>query len=122
MKLHLSTAKSPVDGSDKHDGSLSGQLLPYWDAMRRELTVDGQIVKRFRLPARNQEAVLLAFEEEGWPSRVLDPLPPQTGRCSKRRLHETIKALNRSRLARIIRFHGDGTGQGVLWEWVRDWR
>lgn len=122
MSLRRSAAKSDADGSDEHGDSFSGKLLPRWDAMRRELIVDGQIVKRFRLPAPNQEAVLLAFEEEGWPSRVFDPLPPQAGQCSKRRLHETIKALNRSRFARIIRFQGDGTGQGVLWEWVRDWR
>jgi hypothetical protein len=49
-------------------------------------------------------------------------MPPQGDVDPKRRLHETIKALNGRRLARLIRFRGDGTGQGVLWEWVRDWR
>jgi hypothetical protein len=96
--------------------------LPHWDSSRRELLVDGQVVKRFRGPAANQELVLLVFEEEGWPIRVFDPLPPQESQSAKKRLHETIKALNHSRLARVIRFCGDGTGQGVLWEWVRDWR
>jgi len=109
-------------GATNDSSAAAAQLLPRWDAMRRELVVDGQIVKRFRLPAVNQEAVLTAFEEEGWPARIFDPLPPQLSRCSKRRLNETIKALNRSHLARIIRFRGDGTGEGVLWEWFPDWR
>ncbi|MEN6451371.1 MAG: hypothetical protein ABFC96_12840 [Thermoguttaceae bacterium] len=95
--------------------------VPRWDSQRRELVVDGQIVKRFRVPAPNQEAVLAAFEEEGWPSRIFDPLIPQGDVSPKRRLHETIKALNSHRLFRAVRFRGDGTGQGVLWEWVYDW-
>ncbi len=98
------------------------QILPHWDAMRRELLIGGQVVKRFRVPAPNQEAVLAAFEEEGWPHRVYDPLPPEDEKDAKRRLNETIKRLNRHRLARVIRFHGDGTGEGVFWEMIHDWR
>ncbi len=97
------------------------QPIPRWDMVRRELAVDGQVVKRFRLPAPNQEAVLAAFEEEGWPLRIFDPLPPQGDVNPKRRLHETIKSLNQHRLARLIRFRGDGTGEGVFWELVTDW-
>ena len=77
---------------------------------------------RFRLPAANQEAVLRVFEEEGWPAAIFDPLPPHGDGDTKQRLHDTIKALNRSRLARVIHFSGDGTGEGVLWEWSLDWR
>jgi hypothetical protein len=102
-------------------GSVSlGEQRPHWDALRRELTVNGQVIKRFRLPATNQEAVLRAFEEEGWPAAIFDPLPPRDEQNSKQRLHDTIKALNRSRLARVILFRGDGTGEGVLWEWSHD--
>lgn len=124
MHSRGSKPKLTGDGFGTQGGSSAdaAQLIPRWDSMRRELVVDGQIVKRFRLPAPNQEAVLEAFEEEGWPPRVYDPLPPQPEQDSKRRLHETIKALNCRRLARIIRFRGDGTGQGVLWELVHDWR
>jgi hypothetical protein len=111
------------DRNDAGNLSVAETLqMPRWDSLRRELKVDGQIVKRFRLPAANQESVLAAFEEEGWPPRIYDPLPPRDAQCPKRRLHETIKALNRSRLARIIRFCGDGTGEGILWELSCDWR
>ncbi|MBU4272473.1 MAG: hypothetical protein KKE86_05040 [Planctomycetes bacterium] len=124
MKLPRSEAIPAKNGFGPHPNSSEAavRLPPRWDATRRELTVDGQVIKRFRVPAANQEAVLAAFEEEGWPPRIFDPLPPRADQESKRRLNETVKALNRSRLARIIRFAGDGTGEGVLWEWVRDWR
>ena len=67
---------------------------PRWDPDRRELCLDDQVVKRFRVPCPNQEAVLCAFEEEGWPYHVDDPLPPQPGQNPKRRLSDTIKSLN----------------------------
>ncbi len=98
----------------------AAQDAPRWDGLRRELLVDGQVVKRFRVPAPNQIAVLAAFQEEGGPPQVFDPLPPEGDQNPKRRLQETIKALNGHRLAPIIRFRGDGTGQGVLWEWTTD--
>src|ERR1043165_5561654 len=90
--------------------------LPCWNAKLRELRVGGLLVKQFRVPAANQELILDAFQEEGWPSHLDDPLPPQTGMDPKRRLHETIDRLNRSQKHRLIRFHGDGTGRGVRWE------
>jgi hypothetical protein len=122
MKSFPPASTKPADNTCAgQDGSSAGPRRPHWDGLRRELKVDGQIVKRFRLPAANQEAVLVAFEEEGWPSGILDPLPPQDEQDCKQRLHDTIKALNHSRLARVIRFRGDGTGEGVLWEWSRDW-
>ena len=33
----------------------------------------------------------------------------------KLRLRDTIKRLNRNQATRLIRFHGDGTGQRVFW-------
>jgi hypothetical protein len=92
------------------------QETPIWDAERHQLRVGESIVKEFRLRAHNQEAILDAFEREHWVRRIADPLPAGTG--SKQRLHDTIKCLNRSQLARLIAFRGDGTGQGVCWEFV----
>jgi hypothetical protein len=98
------------------------RVVPQWDAIRRELVVGGQIVRRFRVPAPNQVAILAAFQEEGWPHGILDPLRGNGDQDAKRRLNDTVKALNRRRLARIIHFSGDGTGEGVTWELVHDWR
>ena len=92
----------------------SSQRIPLWDADRRELRLGDEVVKYFRWPAENQEAVLNAFEAQGWPSQIADPLPEDPNICSKRRLHDTIKCLNRRRITTGIKFHGDGTGRGVV--------
>lgn len=98
---------------------LSATPLPAWDADRRVLSIDGTTVKHFKWPAVNQEAILAAFEEEGWCSRIDDPLSPQPEQDSKRRLSDTIKCLNRKQSSPLIHFRGDGTGEGVVWEFNR---
>ena len=70
----------------------------------------------FSRAARNQEIILGAFEEEGWPYRIDDPLPPSGNVEPKRRLHDTIKWLNRDHEAQVLAFIGDGTGEGVRWK------
>jgi hypothetical protein len=72
------------------------------------------------VPSPNQEAILDAFQEEGWPMWIDDPLSPLPDQPPKRRLHDTIKGLNRNREMELIRFRGDGTGQRVAWEIVAE--
>ena len=91
------------------------QTRPAWDKARRVLVFAGKVIKRFNWPARNQELILTAFEEMGWPERIDDPLPITEGISQKDRLHDTIKCLNRKRLVKSIRFAGDGSGQGICW-------
>jgi hypothetical protein len=74
------------------------------------------IVKQFRVPSPKQEQVLIAFQNAGWPPCVSDPLPHVTIQPGNPRLHDTIKCLNAKQENRLIRFRGNGTGQGVLWE------
>jgi hypothetical protein len=92
---------------------------PHWDSDCRELHAGGELVKRFRRPAPNQETILAVFEEEGWPTRIDDPLPARGNHCSAERLHDTIKSLNRHTVRPILHFSGDGTGRGVRWRWER---
>jgi hypothetical protein len=91
-------------------------LKPRWDATRRELTWAGLIVKRFRVPARNQETILSVFEEEGWSEHIHDPLPVNHDIDAPTRLHDAINRLNRCQINHLLRFHGDGKGTGVFWE------
>ncbi len=93
-------------------------LQPKWDDQRRQLRVAADVVKEFKLPSPNQETVLMAFEEEGWPPRIDDPLPPLAPLDPRRRLHDTIKALNRKQKCRLVRFMGDGSGEGIRWEFI----
>jgi hypothetical protein len=89
---------------------------PKFDCQRRQLRLGHEIVKEFKLPSPNQETVLMALEEEGWPPRIDDPLPPVPEIDSRRRLHDTIKALNRKQKQPLLRFMGDGSGEGIRWE------
>jgi hypothetical protein len=90
--------------------------VPFWDAQPRVLSLRDKIVKRFRRRAVNQELILAAFHERGWPTRVGNPLAPQPARVMKRRLSDTVKCLNRGQVHRLIRFRCDGTGEAVIWE------
>jgi hypothetical protein len=38
----------------------------------------------------------------------------------RERLHNTIRALNRHHRHSLLRFRGDGTGEGVLWEFLEN--
>jgi hypothetical protein len=89
---------------------------PVWDSARQELRFVGILVKQFKVPAPNQETILASLEEEHWPTRIDDPLSPTADIDPKRRLHDTINALNRNQKHRLIRFLGDGSGQGIRWE------
>ena len=95
---------------------LQPAMIPNWDKDSRTFLVGEHLVKRFRVPSPNQEAVLDAFQEEGWPTSIDDPLSPVPDQQPKHRLRDTIKCLNLNQAARMIRFRGDGTGQRVLWE------
>jgi hypothetical protein len=89
---------------------------PHWAPMRRELCLEGTVVKRYRVPARNQEVILSAFEDDGWPEHVDDPLPVRNGVDPKTRLHDAINRLNHSQENPLVRFHGNGSGTGVFWK------
>ena len=91
-------------------------MVPKWDSERRELRVDQRIIKRYRWPAANQERILDAFEEEGWPHRIDDPIPPDRSTEPRQRLRDTINSLNNSLEPMLIRFRGDGTGRGIIWQ------
>lgn len=89
---------------------------PRWEAKQRRLYLGRVLVKQFRLVPENQGLVLSAFEEQGWPERIDDPLSQTTHVPPVVRLHDTIKCLNRGQGRPLLRFRGDGTGQGVRWE------
>jgi hypothetical protein len=104
------------DLTDGEPATRGAALAPHWDPVARVLRVGKHIVKQYRVPSPNQETVLAAFQEEGWPHRVDDPLPPVADESSRDRLRDTIRSLNSSQKHKLIRFHGDGTGEGVFWE------
>lgn len=108
----------PSGGHSVPGDSATIRQRPHWDAGRRELRVGDAVLKRFRVPAANQELIFAVFQEEGWPTRIDDPLPQDPDIDPKRRLNESIKRLNRNQSRHTIRFYGDGHGEGICWEWA----
>jgi hypothetical protein len=123
-------AEEPLNGARKAEaaskiapGNGEGQPeatpKPHWNPERRELSLDGRIVKQFRVPATNQEVILNAFQEEAWPQHIDDPLTGSNGVDPKVRLNDTIYRLNRNQLEVLIQFHTNGNGNGVHWSLAR---
>jgi hypothetical protein len=89
--------------------------IPHWDAWSRRLWFGATLIKEFNVPAKNQELVLAAFEEQSWPECIDDPLRQDASVDSKERLHNTLIRLNRAHRHRVIHFGGNGNGLGVKW-------
>jgi hypothetical protein len=89
--------------------------IPTWNPSLRELTFCGILVKRFRKSAPNQECLLSAFESQHWPDRIANPLPIDTAIPAIDRLRDAVKRLNKTLHSPVLRFGGDGTGEGVTW-------
>jgi hypothetical protein len=97
-------------------GPADDGVLPCYDAELRRLTLGGLLVKELTDSAVNQEVVLLAFQEEGWPAALDDPLPGVNGLDPRQRLKDTVTRLNRSqREARVV-FHQLARGTRIRWE------
>jgi len=95
---------------------------PSWDADAGRLWFGERLLIEFRQPAPNQKRILDVFEEQHWlQAHIYDPLPRAEGESdddAKSRLHQTIKNLNRNLPSGTIRIRGDGTGEGVRWEYA----
>jgi hypothetical protein len=81
---------------------------PRWDADRRELWFGETLCKRYRRPAIHQEKILATFQEDNWPARIDDPLPPGA-------LRQCLDSINSALKGSPLIFEGDGTGCGILW-------
>jgi hypothetical protein len=105
---HLNEALGLVETTARGTGP-----VPEWDDAAAVLRFQGRIIRRLPRPnhSPNMLAILRAFQEEGWTSRIDDPLP--NGR-KPWRLRETVRSLNDG--LEIILFRADGTGEGVRWE------
>ncbi|MFN3240621.1 MAG: hypothetical protein ACE37K_03815 [Planctomycetota bacterium] len=111
--LAPSLTRTPVQLNDVVDEAI---VVPNWDPYLRQLSFAGKLVKQFRVPAENQEVILGTFADDGWVRRIDDPLPHLPGHDPKRRLQSAIMCLNRNQMTRAIRFRGDGSAQGIIWE------
>lgn len=111
--VRVSESRSPGPGEWTDTTNGQRERVPRWDATLKELWLGRTLVKQFKVPAQSQELLLAAFEEEGWPPHIDDPLPPAAKIDPKKRLHDAIRRLNGNQ--RRLRFSGAGDGRGVRW-------
>jgi len=90
---------------------------PHWDAGSLKLWYKGRLIKKFHTPAETQTVVLAAFEEEGWPDLIDDPLPPKANLRPKRRVRQTVIALNDSHKTKrqMMYFTSERFGEAIGW-------
>lgn len=90
---------------------------PRWDRRSMQLWFGVWLCKSYRRAAPNQWLILDAFEEEGWPPRIDDPIPGcgPDGDPRQRRA-DAVRFLNRR--CEILDFFCDGTGEGICWREV----
>ena len=118
FSLESSFRSQAASAHEKTDAPVVDELChtPQWDCEDRILYVGEMVVKEYRVLSPNQEAVLSAFQEEGWPHYIDDPLSPVPDQNPKQRLRDTIRCLNANQKNQLVRFRGDGTGERVRWE------
>jgi hypothetical protein len=110
---HLGNGSSP-DRFGKNGIALA--TTPTYDLDLRQLRIGGHIAKQLRQKAECQEQILDAFQEQNWPRRIANPLSLAPGCDPKQHLRQAISNLNHHQKRPCVRFHADGTGDGVLWE------
>lgn len=88
---------------------------PVWDRESRQVTYRGVTCIELIRAADNLETVLQAFEKAGWRPQIRDPFPPDKSGNRKRRLHNTINALNRCQTAPLIHFSSADSGRAIRW-------
>lgn len=92
------------------------RLRPRWDEMKATLFWGDVPIRVFsHHPAKNQRDIIEAFHREDWNHTVPTPFKDNNGSDAKK-LNLAIYHLNHSLLKKAIRFRGDGTGDGVMWE------
>jgi hypothetical protein len=95
------------------EGPCPNGEMPCWRASNRQLWFRGQVVLEFGRSAPNQECVLDALEELGWPPQIDDPLPHKKGKRARKRLGDTLRSLSAAQ--RAIHFRVSADGRAVLW-------
>lgn len=104
-----------AERNGKADVEHTTSTRPVWDVKRRTLHWGSKLVKHYRVHANNQVAILTAFEEQGWPPCIRNPLTATREATAQRRLHDAITRLNGRQIHRCLVFGGNGTAEGITW-------
>jgi hypothetical protein len=104
----------------RHRNRASGSVVkPRWDSRLLVLHVDDIAVKEFEAKARNQLAIVAAFEAQDWPRLIENPLDSGSQAQRAQALADAVHALNRNLRAKVIRFHTAEKGACVRYDLLR---
>lgn len=92
------------------DAASASSVKIEWIKTLGELRLNDDLIRRVRVGhATKVVPILDAFQECGWPEHMDDPITAG----DSQRLREVLRVLNRG--LKRIRFHADGTGEGIRW-------
>jgi hypothetical protein len=93
-------------------GSGQRREKPWWRRSVLQLHAEGRLVRDVARQAKHMIKILDAFEEDGWPRKIDDPLPKGPNVL---RLQDAVEQLNKGQTTIRFRTHN---GRSVTWEWV----
>jgi hypothetical protein len=88
---------------------------PRWDPQKRQLWYGTVLVKQLKRLAPDQQLVLEAFQQAGWPEAISNPLAGETDAERRGRLRHVVKRLNRRRASDVLWFELARGGRGLRW-------
>lgn len=99
--------------------SMMPLLSPVWNDGLGQLSAGSLIILILDKPAPNLRAILNAFQAAGWPGWIANPIEPDPTMDKHARLGSAVYKLNGGKKKiKLLRFHRDGKGAGVIWEWL----
>lgn len=110
---HPAELQCEPDQDSAAHSSTSGNLR--WNRETRRVIYGGVPCIELTRAAENLETVLEAFEKTGWATQIHDPFPQDKSGNRKRRLHNTINALNRCQSIPRIHFSSADSGHAIRW-------
>ncbi len=125
--LDTMLAIQPSEQPSSHPGAAAGsgpesvgaprpavtESKPIWDRERGRLELGGVLVRKVSRRGKNIRKVLDAFQDQGWPQCIGNPLLEKHAKSMDlATFHETLKTLNKT--LKAIKFSGDGFG-GIVW-------
>lgn len=88
---------------------------PAWDSSTGVLRYAGKRIRKVRMMKNpsNIQRILDAFEDQGWPKKIENPLAAAT---DQQQLHQALRSLNNG-LSKI-HFHAQEGGQSINWDTI----
>jgi hypothetical protein len=112
--------RAPTGNGNPHrDWASDAMGGPRWDPRLLVLQVDDIAVKEFQAKARNQLVIVSAFDTQGWPRQIDNPLDSGGPAQRAQALADAVHGLNRNLRAKVIRFHTAEKGASVRYELLR---